>query len=284
MSQGYFSLIQYCPDWTRLEVCNLGVMLFCSEPQFLDVAMTRRYATRIHKIFGRDHSLEHVKMFKDIFAERIRVEKSRLCNLEALKSFIAKRANSFLITEPRSIDVRDPARELADLFKEIFGETTKSESKKRVSTKERFYQALEMALGADLDRRVVRNLPQMEVPVPGFHRTIRPCAGYLNGSFNIVVSERLTPENSFTKMSCNLIAGKFFRETPSKYWGTQRLVILAETNHSAEVEEQVETFRPMMEDQNIGIYTDHGQIVATIKQEAKPLTPEVLEHIQNPAL
>lgn len=278
MQQGYYSLIQYCPDWTRLEVCNIGVMLFCPEQKFLDVEMTRKN-TRIHAIFGRGHSLDYIRTFKESFAERIRAEKNSISDLEGLKSFIARRANSFLITEPRSIAVDNPERELSELFTEIFGENSKQKSKKCVSAKEQFYQALEKEFGSDLDQRVVRKLPQIQVPIPGFHRTIRPCAGYLNGSFNIVVNEHLAPDNSFTKMSCNLMIGRFFHETPNEHWGKQRLIILAEIDNSSELEKQVETFRPMMKEQEIDIYTDPEKIAATIQKEAKPLPKKVLEYL-----
>lgn len=276
--QGYYSLIQYCPDWTRLEVCNLGVMLFCPKRKFLEVEMTRKN-TRIHSIFGKNHSLDHVRTFKESFAKRIRVEKENISGLDDLKRFIARRANSFLITEPRSIAVDDPARELSELFVEIFGKPSKPESKNRVSVKDRFYQALEKNFGSNLDQRVVRSLPRIEVPVPGFQRTIRPCAGYLNGSFNIVINERLAPENSFTKMSCNLMVGRFFHETENELWGKQRLVILAETDNSPEVKKQIKTFQPMMKEQDIDIYTDPAKIAETIKKEAKPLPPGVLGYL-----
>lgn len=282
MLQGYYSLVQYCPDWTRLEVCNIGVMLFCPERQYLDVAMTRKNA-RIHAIFGKKHSLAHVRTFKESFAERIRAERESLSGLDDLKKFISRRANSFLITEPRSIAVGEPEAELAELFSEIFGETPKQEKTKRESAKERLYQALERKLGKDLDQRVARRFPPIEVPVPGFHRTIRPCAGFQNGSFNIVINERLAPENSFTRMSCNLMIGRFFHETESEYWGKQRLVILAETENSSEVKKQVETFRPMMKEQDVDIYTDPGKIAATIQKEAKPLPEGVREYLRQQA-
>lgn len=278
MSQGYYSLIQYCPDWTRLEVCNIGVMLFCQAENFLDVMMTRNNK-RARAVFGKKANLDHLRTFKDGFAERIRAERGKLTGLEALKGFIARRANSFLITEPRSISVGNPRQELTDLFMEIFGKQTVEAKPKRESIKERFYQALEKSFGTDLDQRVVRKFPPIEVPVPGFHRTIRPCAGYMNGTFNIVVNERLVPENSFTKMSCNLMIGRFFHETPNEYWGRQRLVILAETDNSTEVKRQVETFRPMMKEQDIDIYTDLQKIAATIQKEAKPLPEKVLEYL-----
>jgi hypothetical protein len=118
--QGYYSLIQYCPDWFRLEVCNLGVILFCPEQKSLELKMVQSYAKRIHAIFGKDHDLNHIKTFKDSFAKRILAERERIHVLDDFKNFAACRANSFLITEPRSIIVNNPSQELNELFNRLF--------------------------------------------------------------------------------------------------------------------------------------------------------------------
>ena len=34
-TRGYYSLIQFCPDTCRLEVANVGVVLYCPEVSFL---------------------------------------------------------------------------------------------------------------------------------------------------------------------------------------------------------------------------------------------------------
>ena len=282
MIQGYYSLIQYCPDWTRLEVCNIGVMLFCPECRFLDVMMTRKNK-RIQTIFGKEHSLDHIRTFKDSFAERIRTERSRILELEALKNFIATRANSFLITEPRSIAVSDPEQELSGLFEEVFGEPSKSTKEKPVSVKERFYEALQKKLGADLNQRVWTKFPRIEVPIPGFRQTIQPVAGFLNGAFNLVIERKLTPENSFKTMSCDMMIGRFIHEKKSSLWGEQRLIILAEMEGRAEVRKQVETFRPMMQDNKTEIL-ETNKAVATISKESKPLPKYMLEYLSKKQL
>lgn len=40
-SKGYYSLVQYCPDRSRMESANLGVVLFCPDLDFLDVKFCR---------------------------------------------------------------------------------------------------------------------------------------------------------------------------------------------------------------------------------------------------
>ena len=104
MTQGYYSIIQYCPSRLRLEVCNLGVLLFCPELQYLDVEMAHQL-NRIHDIFGKEHNLDYVRTFKNSIEKRIRQE--NFLSLEALEAFIESRANKFILTAPRNTIVKD---------------------------------------------------------------------------------------------------------------------------------------------------------------------------------
>jgi len=276
MLQGYYSLIQYCPDWKLLEVCNIGVMLFCPQARFLDARMTQKNQ-RIRQFFGKQFSLDYLKTFKESFAERIRVERENLSELDDLKGFIARRANSFLITEPRSIAIDDPQQKLDGLFTEFFGEVAKAQEEKRESAKDQLFKALKKKFGEKLDSRIVRRFPRIEVPIPNFHKTIQPCAGFQNGTFNLVVERKLTPDNSFQTMSCDMMIGRFLHETPDSRWGQQRLIILADTDDNAEVDSQIETFDPMMKENFTEIFRGSRKLATTIKKEAKPVPEMVLE-------
>ena len=276
MLQGYYSLIQYCPDWKLLEVCNIGVLLFCPQAKFLDARMINK-TKRVRRIFGKQFPLDYLKTFKGSFAERIRAEKENLSELDDLKDFIARRANSFLITEPRSIAVDDPQQKLDGLFTELFDEVAQTQEVKRESAKDQLYQALEKKFGEKLDSRVVRRFPRIEVPIPNFHKTIQPCVGFQNGTFNLVVERRLTPDNSFQTMSCDMMIGRFLHEQPDSRWGQQRLIILADTDDNAEVDSQIETFDPMMKENFTEIFRGPRKLASTINKEAKPIPEKVWE-------
>jgi hypothetical protein len=279
--QGYFSLIQYCPDWTRLEVCNIGVLLFCPDSKYLDAEMTQNNK-RIHTIFGKDHSLDYVKTFKNALVNKIRFERKNINNLDDLKMFIARRANNFLITEPRSIAVDNPQQELTRLFTEIFGETLKTTpALKRPPIKKEFLDTLKRKFGNELNNRVVINLPEIKVPIPGV--TIRPCAGFMNGTFNIVLNERFTPRDSFKKISCDTMIGKFLYDKEDEPWGKQRLLILADIvdNESNEVKQQIEVFRSVMKTYKIKLFTDVKRIATEISEEAKELPEKLRAFVKN---
>lgn len=48
---GYYSLIQYCPDLSKAESVNVGVLLFCPDVKFID-ARTSSGNDRVRRFFG----------------------------------------------------------------------------------------------------------------------------------------------------------------------------------------------------------------------------------------
>ena len=52
ITKGYYSLIQFCPDPSRLEGVNIGVLLFSPENGKLKFRLTENNR-RIRKVFGK---------------------------------------------------------------------------------------------------------------------------------------------------------------------------------------------------------------------------------------
>ena len=117
--QGYYSIIQYCPDFTRMEVCNLGVLLFCPKPRYLGVMMTDTNEREL-RFFGKKAvGFIQGMGLKASIVNRIAHEK--IVTLEHLERFIETRANSIVITKPRSIWIEgSPRRELSSLYRAVF--------------------------------------------------------------------------------------------------------------------------------------------------------------------
>jgi hypothetical protein len=274
MTQGYYSLIQYCPDWLRLEVCNVGVLLFCPELQYLDVAMTQT-TSRIRSIFGAEHNIDYVRSFKDVFARRIRREKENILNLEALCGFVASRANNFRITEPRSMAVYDtPDQELQRLFRKVFDEVAKPTRSPSSTFRAQLRQAIR-EYGVPKSR-IIFDFPK--VTVPGFSKTITPYFGFLNGRLNLVVVERITAVNSFSKISYNLLTGQKLYEQQDAIWGAQQLYLLVETDDS-NVEKQVEENRRNFTSHNVALYTHVRDMADMIYKEARDVPEEMRRQI-----
>jgi len=107
-TKGYYSLIQYCPDLSRLEAANIGVLLFCPDRSFL-MARTAHDNQRIRHFFGsEDHDWAQINSFKKGIEERLEVEHSSISSVDDLEHFIQLRANQIQITAPRPMRVRDP--------------------------------------------------------------------------------------------------------------------------------------------------------------------------------
>src|SRR5437667_3875865 len=109
---GYYSLIQYCPDLSRLEAANIGVLLFCPEKLFLQ-ARTARGNKRLCRFFGKEgHDWDRIDCFKLGIEERLEAEHGQINTLADLERFIALRANEIQITPPRPMRVEDPQQDL----------------------------------------------------------------------------------------------------------------------------------------------------------------------------
>jgi len=274
MTQGYYSLIQYCPDWLRLEVCNIGVLLFCPELRYLDVAMTQK-TNRVRSIFGPDHSLDYVRTFAESFARRIRRERENILSLSSLNQFIDSRANNFRITEPRSMAVNDaPELELQRLFRKVFDEMTKPRTTQRSTLRAQLRQSIR-DYGVP-QSRVIFDMPKVQIP--GFSKTISPCLGFLNGRFNLVVLERITTENSFARISYNLFTGQKLFEQRDAIWGKQQLYLLVEAKDK-NAEEQIEENRRNFEAHNVGIYTNISDMAIFIRDAAKVIPQDIRDKI-----
>ena len=113
MAKGYYSIIQYCPDPSRLETVNVGVALFCPELRFLRATFKRR-RNRISQVFGKQ-DWEFIALQQTAIAERLARKKESFQTLEDFKAYVSSRANSLVLTHPRPVRVEDPDRDLNDL-------------------------------------------------------------------------------------------------------------------------------------------------------------------------
>jgi hypothetical protein len=119
--RGYYSLIQFCPDFSRLETVNVGVVLLCPDAAFIK-ARTSSNNDRCRRVFGSNAvDGSRLNSAKAAIEARLRKDAAALRSLDELKQFIATRANSLVLTPPRSIKVASPTDELHRLFKELVG-------------------------------------------------------------------------------------------------------------------------------------------------------------------
>lgn len=117
--QGYYSLVQFCPDPGRAEVANVGVLLFCPKRHFIGVKVApgnERIRTIFPWVHFDDQQLDAMKTW---FRDRIAVERDRFRALADLAHFAATRFNEMRLTAPRSIVVEEPESQLDQIFREL---------------------------------------------------------------------------------------------------------------------------------------------------------------------
>src|SRR5437016_4286218 len=131
--KGYYSLIQFCPDPSRLEAVNVGVVLFCPDAQFI-AARTADSNKRPEKLVGR-HGFDSasLKSARRAIERRLEADAKAFQTLEDLQHFVDTRANVLKMTAPRPIKVFDPQSDLDKLFQELVGDRARHRREAAIS-------------------------------------------------------------------------------------------------------------------------------------------------------
>lgn len=263
---GYYCVIQFCPDQSRLEAANVGVIVFCPEQNYLDAKLSTDNA-RVQKFFGRDgFDWERINSYKLGLRERLGVEKEGFKSLSDLETFAARRGNSLRITPPRPMTVRDPAQDLETLFEQLVGSRKKSRSGAgfRRILRQKFTQAnLGRKLQSDLEVTISRLDKQLDVPF-----------GYQNGRFNLIQPVNFRSENpdQLTKTaSVHAVDGMAVYGEPNPRFGDMRLIVVA--NFSAEARKAASQVEKILDQGHVKLYTSKtlDRLIQDIQTNGKEL-------------
>jgi hypothetical protein len=223
-AKGYYSLIQYCPDLSRLEAANIGVLLFCPDKFFLQ-AKTVRNNRRIQKFFGREgHDWDRIDSFKLGLEERVEAENGEIITLSDLERFIALRANEIQITAPRPMRVEDPKKDLENLFDELV-EQQQPKDQVEISFRRLLAQKLKKPT---LRKKVLTNVP---VVVHVLARQIEVPYGFQNGRFNLIQPARFRGEglDQAERTACKYaIEGRSLYDHRDRRLGNLKLIVVGE--------------------------------------------------------
>lgn len=218
-SKGYYSLIQYCPDLSRLEAANVGVVLFCPEQQFIR-ARVARSNQRIRKFFGsEERDWDQLNALKTAVEERLEVEAERFRTLEVLQDFINTRGNEIQLTPPRPVKVFNPEQDLELLFERLVGGQAQPRGAAPVAQRldETFSQQ-------DILPFIRRNVP---VTVRAFHQQRTVPYGYRNGRFNLI--QPATFQSQPINRACRYaVEGRSLFDHPDEVIGEMQLVVVGE--------------------------------------------------------
>lgn len=179
-AKGYYSVIQYCPDPSKAEAANIGVLLFCPEARFLRGRVSRGN-DRISRFFGRDtFDAEQVNAAKEAIVSRLEVQQGDLRTLDDLIHFVETRANEMIATSPRPMKVIDAEADLDRLFEELVG----GRARQSPSTAEPEVPELDMRFREPDFRGRITFDTSIDVPV--VRRTLHIPYAYQNGTINLI--------------------------------------------------------------------------------------------------
>ena len=184
--RGYYSLIQFCPNPSRLETVNVGLVLLCPETSFVAVRIAddNRSAERLVGHGRLDKSA--LNSAKRAIEQRFQTARDSFKSPEDLRAFASTRGNVLKLTSPRPVKVFDPTGELDSLFAELVGGRSKRRRAVPLSPElDDVFQNLQKEGRAQLNLTV-------EVPVVG--RSLRIPYAYQNGCLNLVKPQRFSNE------------------------------------------------------------------------------------------
>lgn len=184
--RGYYSLIQFCPEPSRLEAVNVGVVLLCPEADFI-AARTAAGNRRAEKLVGRGElDRAALNSAKQAVEHRLHVDRDSFQSIEDLRKFVDTRGNNLKLTDPRPMKVFSPQEDLDELFAELVGGRSSAQRREPLSAElNELFQRLHGEDRARLNWTV-------EVPVLG--RSLQVPYAYRNGVWNLVRPTKFSPK------------------------------------------------------------------------------------------
>lgn len=186
--KGYYSLIQFCPDVSRLESVNLGVVLFCPDARFI-AAKISRSNKRAAKLVGRA-GLDRASLTsaKRALAQRFEVDRDSFNSLEDFQRFVDTRGNALKLTAPRPVKIFEPTEDLSKLYAELVGGIARYPSPEPIFPElDSFFLQLQQQGRAKLNW-------DLTVPVVG--RPLHVPYAYRNGVWNLVKPQRFSSQEA----------------------------------------------------------------------------------------
>ena len=241
--KGYYSLIQFCPDPSRLESVNLGVLVYSADHGGLQFQLTESNQ-RIRKVFGKQ-DWDFIDRIRESVRSRLQTEKFE--TVRDLESFITKRASVVQLTPLRPLTIGDIDQEVSALYRRLVA-SKPVERRPRITT----YLSRKL-IEAGVEGLVEKSI---SIEIPDFKEPIRVPYGYQNGRFNLIAPIQFNPdrEDILTKAGKSAIEGQLLYENPDPKHGDLRLVVIAkfaDRNDSS----AAERVRRIFDEHQVGLHT-----------------------------
>jgi hypothetical protein len=240
-NKGFYSLIQFFPDASRLEAVNIGVVVYSSTERKLLLRISRSNQ-RIRRFFG-NQDWKFLNRAKAAIENRLRSE--YFPSVEDLEAFVSKRANAIQLTAPRPMRISEIQQDVQNLFERLVGEDL-ADHKYRIAS----------ALTKKLVDAEVTKLVQktVSVEIPDFKRAIQVPYAYQNGRFNLISPVQFGPDTDIlAKTGKNAIEGKLLYEHLHPVFGAMSLVVV--TNFDQRIEKSTrESVNKIFQENRVTVY------------------------------
>jgi hypothetical protein len=221
LKNGFYSVVQYCPDRSRLEAANVGVLLSCPELTYLEARMSQGN-DRVRRFFsGENVDLDGLDAAKRALTNRLRVNREAFGSLDDLVAFVDSRANDIVLTPPRTVKIEDPEATLNALFVDLVG-TRKTKARAIVLPQlDRVFRSPSLAGRVQFNK---------EVRIPVVERRIKAPYAFMNGALNLVVPERFpASDRKATGIALRLAAeGDLLQKHQLDDGGRAHLIVVTE--------------------------------------------------------
>jgi len=225
LTNGYYSLVRYCPDSSRQEFVNVGVAIYSPVSKQVSI----RFASdnrRLSQVFGKQ-DLHFINRLKKSLEESLKRES--FGTVGDLEGYIGRSANAVQLGPLRSLKINNIAEDLTQLFERLVGERQERKP------------LIQKYLGEKLSEAGVETFVQkaVSVDIPSFDQSIRIPYAYRNGRYNLITPVEFAADvrDIFSKAGEKAIEGQELFQTPDPNLGALHLVVVAkfadETSESA---------------------------------------------------
>jgi len=248
-ARGYYSIMQYCPDASRGEAANVGVVLFCPERNFL-AAKVAEGNDRIARFFGRS-SFDAVRVnhAKQAIANRLHSERERFRTLEDWMQFVETRANDIVLTAPRPMKVLNPTVDLEELFTGLVG----GRQTRPLQERSQLGAHLKTLFNRDdLKAKILRN-EKVSIPITG--TLLKAPYAFKNGVLNLVRPLPMTG-SVLTEAHKLAIDGDLLNKHSKEMGRPAKLLVAIATPETPERVKERETVEKLFTDYHLTYYVE----------------------------
>jgi hypothetical protein len=245
---GFYSLVQYCPDRSREEAVNLGVVLISPAHGFIGSKMSSR-SERLRKFFGETlGDVTQVSAIRRMLEHRFRDDAS-LSDPEKFEDFRRSLANEFQLSSPRPIRVENPEAELFLLFGQLVEIPEPANPLPSVPG----FEHLDEILRTSRFKGIVKHNVQVRLPI--LDRSLNVPYAFQNGRFNLIQTQRFTQkteEKLLAEAYKRAAQGHLLYKHPVPGVGECKLVVVGAIGEVAKPRQ--EKIRQLLADHDVDFY------------------------------